>query len=133
MTNSERKRRKALSDRKSHLKREYGITPEQYDAMLARQGGKCYICRKPPKRVRLAVDHVHKKGRRPVDSVRGLLCPYCNYNVLGNARGWTPSCFRRAADYLENPPGVYGHVPHPLNPSSAEMWLTDRKNSPNNI
>ena len=35
---------KKLSDRRSHLKRKYGMTIEQYDAMLEAQGGGCFIC-----------------------------------------------------------------------------------------
>jgi hypothetical protein len=112
VTDAERKRRKALSDRKSNLKRKYGMTLENYEGMLARQGGRCAICRKPPKRVRLAVDHDHRKTGTIRGRVRGLLCTYCNKHVLGNARGWTPQMFRTAADYLENPPGIYGRVPY---------------------
>jgi hypothetical protein len=43
-----------------------------YDGMLARQGGVCKICHKPP-RTRLCLDHDHANGR-----VRGLLCHKCN-------------------------------------------------------
>lgn len=112
MTNTERRQRKALADRKSALKRKYGLTLEQYDTMLERQGGRCAICRKPPRRIRLAVDHDHKRANDRLKGVRGLLCTYCNRFVLGVAKGWTPTMFRDAADYLENPPGVYGRVPY---------------------
>jgi len=63
---------------KLHL-RKYGITPEQYDAMLASQNGVCAICLLPEARTRngkptkLCVDHCHQTGR-----VRGLLCTRCN-------------------------------------------------------
>jgi len=58
-----------------YLKTRYGITPEQYEAMLARQAGVCAICRNPSRGStrRLHVDHDHATGK-----VRGLLCFSCN-------------------------------------------------------
>jgi hypothetical protein len=71
--------RKAASDRRSHLKRKYGITPERYHDMLAAQGGGCAICRRPPRDdIALHVDHDHETG-----SIRGLTCFRCN-NALGD-------------------------------------------------
>jgi len=71
--------RKQLANRKSHLKRKYGLTVEEYDAMLAAQGGVCAICRRPPRDgSALHVDHDHATGE-----VRGLLCFTCN-NALGD-------------------------------------------------
>jgi hypothetical protein len=58
------------------LKRSYGINHQEYEAMLAAQGGGCYICQDPEKignRRRLQVDHNHETGE-----VRGLLCYRCN-------------------------------------------------------
>lgn len=69
------------------MKAKYGITPEDYDRMLERQGGVCAICRQPEKVVhrktqrgpsRLAIDHDHVTGW-----VRGLLCNRCNTSL-----GW---------------------------------------------
>lgn len=64
--------------RKSDYKRirnitKYGITKEKFDSMLSEQEGCCAICRKPPAKVRLAIDHCHRSG-----DVRGLLCSFCN-------------------------------------------------------
>lgn len=42
------------------LRRAYGITLAEYNKMLARQGGGCWICGSQPKTRRLAVDHSHK-------------------------------------------------------------------------
>jgi hypothetical protein len=50
-----------------------GITDDDYEALLAAQGGGCAICGNPPKTRRLHVDHDHKTGK-----VRGLLCHRCN-------------------------------------------------------
>lgn len=55
------------------LKRKYGITPEQYDALFEMQAGVCALCQKSEPNRRLAVDHDHKTG-----AVRGLLCTACN-------------------------------------------------------
>ncbi|MGH9178293.1 MAG: endonuclease VII domain-containing protein, partial [Acidimicrobiales bacterium] len=68
-----------MSDRRSYLKRTYGITPEVYDELLARQEGVCAICRRQPTPgISLHVDHDHDSGR-----IRGLLCFRCN-NALGD-------------------------------------------------
>src|SRR5207253_2176895 len=72
--------RKSLSNRRSHLKRTFGLTIEQYESMLAAQGGGCAICGRPPREdISLHVDHDHETGR-----VRGLLCFDCNA-TLGKA------------------------------------------------
>lgn len=63
-------------ERRSKLKRQYGITPEEYDALLTSQGGGCAICgaTKPGGRTKhFPVDHCHATG-----VVRGLLCTKCN-------------------------------------------------------
>lgn len=60
----------------SKIKGKYGITREQWEAMLAEQGGRCAICRgtRPGGRGGVwAVDHDHATG-----VVRGLLCSLCN-------------------------------------------------------
>jgi len=61
------------SNRKSHLKRKYGMTLEAFEAMLASQGGGCAICGRPDAD---NVDHDHKTGR-----VRGILCFNCNIAI----------------------------------------------------
>lgn len=57
----------------------YGITTEQYQALLTAQDGKCAICRSPNpggKGKSFHVDHDHKTG-----TVRGLLCNNCNRGI----------------------------------------------------
>lgn len=70
--------------RRSHLKRMYNITPEQYDEMLHAQDGTCALCRQPSGN-RLHVDHDHCccPGKKSCgDCIRGLLCGPCN-RLLG--------------------------------------------------
>jgi Recombination endonuclease VII len=99
----ERRRRKARRDptyrarlrdakrtnaRRSFLKVKYGISLEDYDAMLARQGGVCAACKNKKRRSeRLCVDHCHVTGK-----VRGLLCRNCNVGL---------GLFRDDADLVE--------------------------------
>lgn len=88
--------RKKTSDRKSYLKRKYGITIEKYEAMLALQGGGCAICgRRPRPDIALHVDHDHETGE-----IRGLLCFPCN-NFLGDIEDDLQR-LRAAAEYLEH-------------------------------
>ena len=67
------------SVRSQYLKRQYGLTFEEFDAMLSSQDNACAICgtREPSKNRgrtrRFHVDHCHKTGK-----VRGLLCKSCN-------------------------------------------------------
>jgi hypothetical protein len=69
--------KKAEHDRRGWLKAQYGITPEEYDAMYEAQGGLCALCNKPFKgRTRPHVDHCHKTKR-----VRGLLHGPCNQAI----------------------------------------------------
>lgn len=66
------------SIRKAQLFKFYGITPEDYDSMFAKQQGVCAICGEADdeKRKYLCVDHNHTTG-----VVRGLLCHNCNIGL----------------------------------------------------
>lgn len=96
----------------------YGLTREDYFALLEYQGGTCAIC-KVARGVakRLSVDHRHSNG-----TVSGLLCGSCN-NLLGRGRD-DPEFFRRAADYLEDPPAVHviGERVAPIFGTEAEKY-----------
>jgi hypothetical protein len=56
-----------------------GITLDDYQEILKRQGGVCAICRTSdcgPVARRFSIDHCHKTGK-----VRGLLCHRCNLGI----------------------------------------------------
>jgi hypothetical protein len=79
--------------------RRYGLTLEDYEQLLAEQGGSCAICGgfPDPEGVqaasRLHVDHCHESGRP-----RSLLCMHCNRG-LGAFRD-DPVLMQRAIAYL---------------------------------
>jgi hypothetical protein len=55
----------------------FGLTVNEYEAQMIRQGGVCACCGSPPTaKRRLAVDHDHVSGR-----LRGLLCHRCNLGI----------------------------------------------------
>ena len=61
-------------DRKSALKKNYGITLKEYEILFNKQNGVCAICHKSETRTKyLCVDHNHGTGE-----IRGLLCTKCN-------------------------------------------------------
>lgn len=86
------------------LREKYGLTQEEYDEILAAQGGVCAGCRQKRSYL-LNVDHDHKVERECGDvraSVRGLLCRRCN-KVLRDIRDSTTNLLG-LAEYLQNPP-----------------------------
>ena len=87
----------AAFNRKFWLKKRYGITQEQYEAILAAQGGGCAICgtKDPGKgRKNFCVDHDHKTGK-----VRGLLC--AKHNKMLGLAGDDVELLERSIDYLQ--------------------------------
>jgi len=95
--------------RRFKLLKDFGITVEEYERMLAAQGGVCAICLRDPKTMkrRLNVDHCHTTGK-----VRGLLCTLCNKGI-GYLRE-DPFIFFSALGYLQK-----HAVPNPPMPSSG--------------
>lgn len=94
-----RAKNRTKHDRKSKLKKKYGLTEQAFAALLAAQQGCCAICSVeltcvlPQKRNTAHVDHDHITGR-----VRGVLCMLCN-NALGSLRD-DPNIAARAVEYL---------------------------------
>lgn len=82
-----RKNRRTLRD--AQLRRAYGITHDEYDARLERQGGRCGLCKneRAPGTRAFAVDHDHATG-----AIRGLLCKPCNTGL---------GCFKDNPELME--------------------------------
>ncbi len=80
------------------IKRRYGITEQEYNDLLAKQGYKCALCDTKHdtsvKKGRLFVDHCHKST-----DVRELLCSSCN-SMLGYSKD-NPELMAKAIEYLK--------------------------------
>lgn len=77
-------------------RRKFGLTKEQYSALLAEHGGMCAICQESePCGRQLAIDHNHTTSK-----VRGMLCRKCNKG-LGFFRD-NQELLQRAALYLDH-------------------------------
>lgn len=85
--------------RRAYIKCAYGLTPEQFSAILSHQGWVCGICEtaEPGGKGMWHIDHDHDS-----QEVRGLLCTTCNLGI-GALRD-DPVVCRKAAEYLEAPP-----------------------------
>ena len=85
---------KGRDHRTNNLKKRYNMTPDDWDRMLAEQGGGCGICgtTEPGGRGNtFHVDHDHATGK-----VRGLLCFKCNTDLNKLEGGF----FEKATAYL---------------------------------
>lgn len=82
------------------LKKNFGLSRDEYDLMLRRQNGVCAICGNEEttvirgKVINLAVDHCHDTGK-----VRGLLCRECNQGI--GCLDHDKDRLKRAVNYLE--------------------------------
>lgn len=76
----DQKIKQIANQRKSQLKKLYGLTLEQYNQLFQDQNGKCAICQVHQTDVKRTfnVDHNHKTGK-----IRGLLCSLCNSGMGG--------------------------------------------------
>ena len=78
----------------THYKSRYGITLSDFERMNAEQFGLCKICKSPPTRRYLSVDHDHITGK-----VRGLVCQDCNIGLSKFKDN--PNMMDRAIKYLK--------------------------------
>lgn len=89
------------ANRRRNLRVNYGLSLDDYQALLRKQGNVCAVCGddepnahgRTGKKFRLSVDHCHKTG-----AIRGLLCQRCN-RAIGLLRD-DPVLLRRAISYL---------------------------------
>lgn len=89
------KTKKQEYSRRRNLKRDFGLSVQEYDLILVKQNGCCAICKIVPSERRLAVDHDHRTQR-----IRGLLCVKCNRGLgLFND---DPAFLASASIYLSN-------------------------------
>ena len=93
---SGRKKIDKESKKDASLRFHYGITLEDYDGMLAAQGGVCAICGGDGTKYKKGfhVDHDHEMGQ-----VRAILCSGCNVGL--GCYGDDAELLRLAADYLD--------------------------------
>lgn len=98
----------------TNIRNKYGISLNEYQAILAFQQNRCALCGVDVARLpkRPCVDHCHRTG-----TVRGILCAGCNV-ALGQAEKHGTGAFsyytqfpptREMREREENPDG-----PHPL-------------------
>lgn len=90
----------------------YGITTEDYNALLEAQGGRCAMCG-GKRSYNLDVDHDHaleKAGLPLRETIRGLLCKQCNRRILRSVRD-DIGLLEAAIAYLRNPPARAVLVP----------------------
>ncbi len=87
------KPQKAAYARKRKLEIEYGLTQDEFDAMVLAQGGCCAICGRQSEG-KFNIDHDHDTG-----NVRGLLCGPCNRGI--GLLGDSAETLQRAVAYLE--------------------------------
>jgi len=83
----------SAADRRKALKRNYGLTENDVEAIRVAQGGLCAICGEAKA---LVIDHSHENG-----DVRGLLCTRCNTGI-----GWIeqrPDFINLVCAYLGEP------------------------------
>lgn len=84
----------------------YGITREDWLALLSAQGWRCPVCHKTGPDVKWNTDHEHVAGwaRKPAAEraryVRGVLCVFCNLRRVKSRMGSAEAA--RIARYLKS-------------------------------
>lgn len=111
------KKRRSKAAKEKRVEKVYGISAEEYDAILAFQSGRCAVCQVATGRTkRLAVDHDHAHcgvcaGPQTCgapEAIRCLACGPCNQDILSRPL----AALGRAARVLTRPdaPAIIRHV-----------------------
>ena len=95
----EQRAARARSRHGDSLRRRYGMTLAEYDALFDAQGGRCAGCQRLGKRGGRESGSLHVDHNHSTDTVRGLLCTSCN-GAIGRVVE-NPDTLRRLAGYLE--------------------------------
>lgn len=93
--NPEKKKRYPEMSRAWEIKTKYGLTVEEYDAIVRSEISKCRICGRTNDDVKLVLDHNHETG-----DIRGVLCPNCNTGI-GLFKD-NPDLLEKAIEYLKD-------------------------------
>jgi hypothetical protein len=122
---NDRKRRKWATDpefRERERARRYGLSLQEFRALLAQQANACAICRKSAQR--LCLDHCHSTGK-----VRGFLCRKCNLGL--GCYDDDPNLTAAATAYLKAARGSgIGHNPLSLDQGTDCATTDDGRASP---
>ena len=75
------------------VKRDFNLSPEEYDALIEQHNNCCALCNRPRESQARAlhIDHCHTTGR-----IRGLLCTTCNWKLA-----WFENKQEQILRYLE--------------------------------
>jgi hypothetical protein len=76
-----------FTDKAWRLKKRYGITGKEYQALLEAQGSSCLICSVSIEGSNIHLDHDHATGK-----FRGFLCRSCNFGL---------GCFKDSIEFME--------------------------------
>lgn len=100
------------------LKVSYGLTVEQYRAMVDATGGRCPICRCKP--TSWNVDHDHRTGL-----VTGVVCTPCNVGLLADSKH-DIEIVKRLLEYLVFTPaedlGIVSRAPKNTKSNLHKRW-----------
>lgn len=84
--------------------RKYGLSVDEWQAIVDRQGGRCPICHRDD--APMVIDHEHVRGwkKMPPEErklyVRGVICSWCNRWIVG--RGTTVTNLLHGHFYLSD-------------------------------